>query len=282
MVNTKRVLITDLDNTLFDWFDVWYGAFNAMLNAVVELSGVPKDILVPEIKSIHQKYGTSEYSYLLEEIPSLLHKYGDRDKIYSSLDGAIHAYRSERKKRLKLYPTVLETLQELKSKQVKIIGYTESKEYYSNYRVSVLGLDGLIDELYSPADHQIPVSAVKQTKYNLLHTINRHTPENETKPNPEILLDIIRQAGITPDACVYIGDSEMKDIAMAQDAKVMDIFAKYGTGHFDNRIDAYQLLRDVTHWTNEDVEREKKIKESKRKVIPTYIAEQFSDVLKFF
>lgn len=32
----KTVLITDLDNTLFDWFSIWYNSFNAMLNKVVE------------------------------------------------------------------------------------------------------------------------------------------------------------------------------------------------------------------------------------------------------
>ena len=31
---TKTVLITDLDNTLFDWFGVWYACNSAMLSKV--------------------------------------------------------------------------------------------------------------------------------------------------------------------------------------------------------------------------------------------------------
>lgn len=278
----KRVLITDLDNTLFDWFGVWYCSFNAMLEKVVEISLISEDTLISEIKCVHQKHGTSEYSFLLEELPSLQKKYGDRKSINLAMDEAIHAYRSERKKMLKLYPTVYETLIELKNRNVSIIGYTESKEYYSNYRIHKLGLDGIIDELYSPRDHNVPDEVESQTQYKLVKTINKHTPENELKPNPSILLDIISHAHVEPKDCIYIGDSEMKDIAMAQDANVTDVFAKYGTCHFDNQKNAYELLRKVTHWTDEDVERERQIKENKRNVTPSFVANQFSDILFFF
>ncbi|ECW8697999.1 HAD family hydrolase, partial [Salmonella enterica] len=82
--------------------------------------------------------------------------------------------------------------------------------------------------------------------------------------------------------CVYIGDSEMKDIEMAQKANVSDVFASYGTGHFEDNKEGYELLRAVTHWTDADVERERKIKENASGVKPTYVAEQFSDILSFF
>ena len=43
------LLVTDLDNTLYDWFAMWYPAFNAMLEAVCSKSGVPRDVLLAEI-----------------------------------------------------------------------------------------------------------------------------------------------------------------------------------------------------------------------------------------
>jgi len=67
----KTALITDLDNTLFDWADIWYKCFSAMLDEIVRISGLPRETLIPEIQAIHQKYGTSEYSFLIEELPSL-------------------------------------------------------------------------------------------------------------------------------------------------------------------------------------------------------------------
>jgi hypothetical protein len=66
MGDIKKVLITDLDNTLFDWVALWCACFTAMMNKVVEISGIPVEDLKPEIRRVHQRHGTSEYSFLLE------------------------------------------------------------------------------------------------------------------------------------------------------------------------------------------------------------------------
>ena len=71
MLIKKSVLITDLDNTLFDWVELWLNCFSTMLDGIVEISGIPKEQLIPEIAAVHQRHGTSEYSFLIEEIPSL-------------------------------------------------------------------------------------------------------------------------------------------------------------------------------------------------------------------
>ena len=42
-----NVLITDLDNTLFDWVDVWYHSFSAMLDAIASISGIAAEKLIP-------------------------------------------------------------------------------------------------------------------------------------------------------------------------------------------------------------------------------------------
>jgi hypothetical protein len=56
---TIELLITDLDNTLYDWFDFWYHSFTAMLDQIVVISGIPREQLEPEIKKIYEKHGTS-------------------------------------------------------------------------------------------------------------------------------------------------------------------------------------------------------------------------------
>lgn len=278
----KNVLITDLDNTLFDWFTIWYKSFSAMLMEISRISGIPVSELTQQIKKIHQKHGTAEYAFVIEEIPALQEIYGSREDINNIFDPAIHAYRSERKKYLQLYPSVYETLKTLKNKGTLIIGYTESKEFYSNYRISKLGLDGIIDILFSPEDHSIPLGVSPQTSYNLKETINKHTPFGEIKPNPKILKDIINSVNAKPELCVYVGDSEMKDIAMALDAGVDAVFAKYGTTHFMSNVEGYDLLRAVTHWTDADVERERKIKEESKDIHAKYTINTFSEILNIF
>jgi FMN phosphatase YigB (HAD superfamily) len=136
----KTVLITDLDNTLFDWVDLWYHCFSSMLDQIVEISGVTKEQLKREIRIIHQEHRTSEYSLLIEEIPSIKKKFSDHDllKVFAP---AIDIYRAQRRKHLRLYPTVAETLLTIKGCGTRIIAYTESMGFYSNYRLRRLGLD---------------------------------------------------------------------------------------------------------------------------------------------
>jgi phosphoglycolate phosphatase len=45
----KTALITDLDNTLFDWVELWFQCFSAMIDGLVEVSRVPRERLLSEI-----------------------------------------------------------------------------------------------------------------------------------------------------------------------------------------------------------------------------------------
>jgi phosphoglycolate phosphatase-like HAD superfamily hydrolase len=278
------LVVTDLDNTLYDWFEAWYHSFRAFLDRLEYDSGIPRQVLIREIKQIHERHQTSEYAFLLQEVPSLqkLHPGENVVKIY---DGAVHDYSSARKQHRRLYPGVLQTLESLKRNGVMIVGYTESMGFYSASRVRALGLDGMLDLLYSPEDHSLPQGLVREKirvyppeSYGLLRTAHRHTPRGELKPNPAVLLDIIREVGGGAESSVYIGDSLIKDVLMAQEAGVTDVYAKYGTAH---AREEYELLRSVTHWTADQVERERVA--SSRTVRPTFTLERsFSEILALF
>jgi FMN phosphatase YigB (HAD superfamily) len=116
----KKVLITDLDNTLFDWVDLWHACFTAMMGKVIEISGIPLDDLKPEIRKVHQRHGTSEYSFLLEELPSLSSTLAGKSAA-QVFQPAIEAYQVERRRKLKLYPTVAETLLKIKGTGAAIV-----------------------------------------------------------------------------------------------------------------------------------------------------------------
>jgi phosphoglycolate phosphatase-like HAD superfamily hydrolase len=120
-MRVKTALITDLDNTLFDWVDLWYKCFSAMFDEIVRISELPRDTLIPEIRAIHQKYGTSEYSFLIEELPSLkpILKGRPATEVFAP---AIEAYRTQRRANLKLFPTVAETLLKIKGRERELLG----------------------------------------------------------------------------------------------------------------------------------------------------------------
>jgi FMN phosphatase YigB (HAD superfamily) len=259
----KTALITDLDNTLFDWVDLWYHCFSAMLSRIVEISGVSEEQLKREIRAVHQKHGTSEYSLLIEELPSIQERFAGQ-RLTEVFAPAIESYRTERRKRLKLYPGVAETLLAVKGRGARIIGYTESMAFYSNYRLRRLGLDGVLEYVFCPEDHVLPegLSAEELRKYpashyQLRYTIQHYTPRGSKKPDATVLKAILADLNVPEEECIYVGDSLFKDVAMAQDAGVEDVWARYGQAQ--SRPE-YDLLREVTHWSDADVQRERLVR----------------------
>jgi phosphoglycolate phosphatase-like HAD superfamily hydrolase len=67
----------------------------------------------------------------------------------------------------------------------------------------------------------------------------------------------------------------VRDIAMANNAGVHSIWARYGT-QYDPACWAY--LVKITHWTNEDVAREKDLKARFADVKPDYTIDSFSEL----
>ena len=259
---TIDTLILDLDNTLFDWFAVWYGSFEPVYREILSATGLPPAEVDASIRRVHQRRRTSEYTFLLEELDVLEGMRAEGD-IRQRFQGALERSRRGRDQNLRLYPGVFRCLWDIKKRGTKIVAYTESMGFYSAYRLKRFGLDGVIDVLFSPEDHEVPtgVSVEKLRRlpdefYELQITEVRHTPPGELKPNPRVLLDIIKSVGATPDRCAYVGDSLFKDVAMARDVRAFDIHAQYGESQ---RRPEYALLQQVSHWTEADVEREKQI-----------------------
>lgn len=231
----KKVLITDLDNTLFDWVELWYVCFAPMMQKITEIAGVAAEKLKPLIKAVHQKHGTSEYAFLLEELQPVIAPGSTEAELMEMFAPAVDAFRENRRKHLALYPTVAETLLKVRGTGALLLGYTESMGFYSNYRIRRLGLDGVFHEIFSPQDHDVPKNMTREqirkypaAHYELKFTKHRHTPKGSLKPDAAVLQAIIDQVGAAAEECVYVGDSLFKDVAMAQEVGVADVWAKYG------------------------------------------------------
>lgn len=277
------MFITDLDNTLWDWFTPWYESFSAMLDRLSNMTGVPQAVLEPEIRAVHQLRGTSEYSNLLNELPSLVTQSGDSEPL-EVYDDAIHILNKVRKSTTILYPGVKQTLETIRSSGVIIAAYTESVAYWTEWRIKHTGLDGVIQYLYSAPDHDLPSGTTfdqlrrrDPDSYGLKETFHRHVPQGEFKPNPEILESILNDLDCTADDAVYVGDSLLKDVQMAQQANVRDAHALYGEAQHRPE---YELLRRVSHWPDEVVRQEKSLGRSN--IEPTItLSEGFYEVLPF-
>ncbi len=258
-------------------------SFSTLLEELVRASGVPRGKLEGEIREVHQRYGTTEYSNLVNEIPSLI-QLASPEHPHVVFSRAIEAFRATRRNSIRLYSDVFETLSAIRTRGVRVVAYTESPAYWTEWRIRKTRLDGLIDVLYSSEDHDFPegttVASIRTQPldtYGLTNTIHKTLPRGLRKPNTEVLRKILSVENASSEDAVYIGDSLMKDIAMAQDAGVLDIHAAYGVAHERSE---YELLRRVTHWTDAEVEREKSIH---RNVIATFsLSTSFGEVGRFF
>lgn len=252
-------VILDFDDTLYDWVGQWHASFSAMLAEISKISGIPEHELKPSIRRVHQDHHTSEYSFLIEAIPEL--HVGENSAMLGRYGPAIVAFKEQRDKHLRLFPDVLSTLKTLKAAGKCIVVFTESQLFYSKMRFKRFELDGLIDYLYTSSDKvSLEDQLVIQRRahgpdfYELRHTRENSIRPGRLKPEPEVLLQIIAEVGSTASRSLYVGDSLFKDVLMANQAGVRGVWARYGASR---DRDQYSLLREVSHWTDADIQREK-------------------------
>jgi phosphoglycolate phosphatase len=259
-----NLLVVDLDNTLWDWFRAWYQSFSALLDGLADGTGLSRAELEEAIRPIHQARGTSEYSWLVDEL-EVLRQYSGKLEPRDAFDDALHAQNRARLAHTALYPGVAETLRSVATTGTPIVAYTESLEYWTHWRLKHLGLDGVIDRLYSSPDHDAPAGLVPSSMrkygadaYVLEHTEHRHVPPGVLKPNPVVLQTIVSEYGVDPSKVVYVGDGLDKDVPMAQQVGVVDVWAEYGRVQ---HMEEYEQLRRVSHWPDDMIAKERSEKD---------------------
>jgi FMN phosphatase YigB (HAD superfamily) len=236
------VLITDLDNTLYDWVDHWHQAFAPVFEAARLEHGIEPERFFTEIRAVFKQHGTDEYAFFWEEMPCLREAAGGQ-AVLSAFDDLIALHRDRRHSGLKPYSGVIKTLETLQAKGTMIIGYTESMACYALPRLRLTGLDRFLTRLYARRSHAVPggLDAVHVKAYGFEHCHQPAvpsvlTPHDRLKPDPAILRDIVEWTGQPAERIVYLGDNLHKDIEMARAAGILDIHAAYGAVSLDNRF----------------------------------------------
>jgi FMN phosphatase YigB (HAD superfamily) len=278
----KRLLICDLDNTLYDWVGYFVDAFYALVDEVVQITGCDREQLLDDFREVHRQHYDAEHPFAVLETKTILRHFPGRTaaEIARIIHPAMHAFNSTRKQRLSLYPTVRETLDRLREHNVLLVAHTESKLFAVVDRLSRLGLTAYFSHIYcrerSVSAHpygnpsrdylaRFPMSKVIELSHH------------QRKPNREVLLEICAREQVHPHAAAYVGDSMARDVMMAKRAEVTAIWAKYGTRH---EAGTYDRLVRVSHWTSEDVACEKLLSREASEIEPDFILEQsFGQVL---
>jgi phosphoglycolate phosphatase-like HAD superfamily hydrolase len=287
MSDKKRInfVVTDLDDTIWDWLKMWHSSFEPYLKRISLEYDIDIDELTEDFKTVHQRYRTTEASFIYKDLETLNKDH--KINFENNKDGEksiLHEYYSLKKKNLELYSSVLDTLQSIKNTGALLIGFTESNAFFTKYRIKHLQLDGLFDCIYAPVDFDVPETVYRhysEKTWEPKKTEFRYLAKNTRKPAPEILEIIIRDFKASKDNTIYIGDKLDKDMSMAIDAGVTSVYAKYG-----HKIESkeYELLKKVTHWTQEDVNREILFKNNHKESpkVDFTLNKSFDELLNYF
>jgi FMN phosphatase YigB (HAD superfamily) len=277
----KRLLITDLDNTLYDWVTFYAHAFSAMVDALVPLVGASREELLDDFREVHRRVGSSEHPWAALELACVRARWPDASSaaIKEKLDPALHAFNSARKKHLHLYDTVEATLAALADRGVLLVGHTEAIEVNAASRLNRLGILDRFRHLYvlehvlSP--HPLGIEPTFRAPPGKITTV----PKRERKPNPTLLQDICSRESVAPRDAVYVGDSLVRDVSMAREAGVTAVWARYGT-RYEPRF--WHTVVRVTHWTDEEVAREAELRREHGLTKPDVTINEFAELLNLF
>ena len=269
-----KLLITDLDDTLYSWIGFFVPAFYDMLNALSVILEKKEADLLLEYRKIHQEKGSVEFPHATLLLPSVIQKFPDytKSELMEALDVAFYKFNSARKKNLHLFPTVKETLECLSKSGIIIVGYTDSAEENGFYRLKKLGIEELFHKVYvSDSQYERPDHIPASPKTQIVQG---------KKPNPGLLEQICISEGIHVSEVLYVGDSITKDIYMAKVAGILSVLC-----NFPKREDAgtlYKKLVAISHWTASDFQIEDELKDICRNhcITPDFIIESYSGIIQ--
>jgi phosphoglycolate phosphatase-like HAD superfamily hydrolase len=273
------LLITDLDNTLYDWVTYYAQAFRALVDVLVEDLGVGREKLLDEFKAVHQMHGDSEYPLAMFELPAVRRSFKDLSEkaLRRSLDRALRAFEHARAEYLRPYDSVERTLESMHVAGVVIVGHTEAMAENAFIRLRHLGIASRFRRLYALEG--------RSGRYADPRHLDDHpgasdliqlVPRSERKPNPQLVLDICRREGVKKEDAWYVGDSLTRDVSMARIAGVRAVWARYGTIYSQ---ELWNSLVRVTHWSDEDVRREVELRKLLANVQPDFVIDSFSELL---
>lgn len=289
-----RVMITDLDNTLWDWHEIYVRAYMKMFEALVlyvKEKGLKldQDLLFKQIRQVHLEHLDSEYplSILHTQIIKDLFQENELEQLkklckapfLKAFEEAHHAGLES-----SLYGNIHETLLKIKKSGVKIVAYTDAKIYAVLRRLGHYKLFDVFDMIICRKLHDHLQGPAERYYRTMMHNAGGHNYLDEKilqidgsfcKPRPETLGYIIEELqkkytslkNLHPRDIVYIGDSLRRDILMVNtynkqkshhtpNDRMTAIYAEYGVVEYSNHTEMYEFLRKISFWDPKDEEDE--------------------------
>src|SRR5262245_18005644 len=154
-----RLVVTDMDNTLYSWIDYIVPAVESMVDAVQKATGFPRLKVGQSLKAVYTKYESNEYPFALQEssLYAEFPEFGSFDKLV--IEPARMAFAEARRKYLKPYKTVVDTLIALKERKIPVVALTDAPRNPAEQRVKRMELDMHLTALYTLPGFTFPAVA---------------------------------------------------------------------------------------------------------------------------
>lgn len=239
----KRLLILDMDNTLYDWRAHFCALFEPLVTALSDLIGESATLLKQQFRAIHQQEGHMECASVVRRLPALrAWAKGARARRFE-LDSVVQAVVDRSRSRLRAYPGVRQTLASIADAGWEIVVFTESPARPAAERLHELNLTQFVSVVYGGhiprgrATVRIPTVSLPSL----------------VKPAPDALHRILRRHNAPASLGLYVGDSMSRDVSMARAAGVTGVWARYGS-HLQE--EHRQALSEASCWGDDKVHRE--------------------------
>ena len=277
----SKLLITDLDNTLYNLIDYFGPSFRAMVHALSRKTKIEEEVLLSNFKQVFLKRESLEYGFAVQEL-EIFHSLPP-EKMFALIKLAKGAFKRGRDKYLRPYSTVKETLEWLTKRSVIVVGVSNAPFFNAQIRLKQLHIDKYFYGLAARKDLFIPedeyTKNINQKKSALKFESTKIVKKwiltkEQMKPNPFAYKKIMDDLKISPEDTYVIGDSIAKDIQPAIEVGAKGIWAKYGEKSDKKNLDT---VLNMTNWSSAEI---KKVFFDKHKE-PEFIANTFNDLKHF-
>ncbi len=262
-MKNRKIVILDLDNTLYDWNDAYSTSFMSLVKYHQKIFTMSEHAIIHNFKEYFKSRGTLELLPTLEYIQLYEKSNLNELDLNNIADKSCDFFLKAWKENINLYFDVHETLKILKSNGVRIVAFSDASMFWATYRLKCLKILRFFDRLYAPIDN-IKLPDYVENNPEKYRVIN----DQQRKPNSTIIEEIINSYKVSCKDTFMIGDNLSKDIKCASEAGITSIWAKYGTKHHSS---SGGILRNITPWEKTS---------TLCLTLPDYTIDSFSELLK--
>ncbi|MEW8074125.1 MAG: hypothetical protein AB2794_13295 [Candidatus Thiodiazotropha endolucinida] len=266
----RSLLLTDLDNTLYNFIDYFGPSLRAMVHALSRKYEIDEETLYSELQKVFIKYGSIEYSFTVQEL-SFYKALADKEK-EKAIQLARVAFSRARNKRLQPYAGVVSALVWANHSHIPVIGITNAPVYHAYRRLRQLKIANLFTALAAHKDSNLEGKQWGIRGYNIdipVYILKREELKPSTKGYEKIIQD---QNRLGSYKYYVVGDSIKKDIIPAMSLGVTGIWARYGLAHEEKNM---HTAVKVTDWSPQKV---KELKEDHSHLGPDHIIDSFDEI----